>query len=225
MADFTVAKALLRDEQTTATACYRALDQLLGTGWLSWEPESIWLDLNHDDVDVPVVNREKIMAARALITTGRFWFDAQAFEKTAISFNHELNTHLGVEDAPVMFINWAVFEAELLQKEVEGMTLEFDREPIKYTAIQLFREGFVLAPEMLAWAEPDLIKMNSCDAHELAKKVRQIWAAVPPEEDLTGVRFTETDIGVQLARLAMVHVHFNRMLQARKKQLAALRGD
>lgn len=222
MANKAAAKALLRSEEATASACYKALDILLGSGWLSWEPESIWLDLNQDYIDVPVVNREKIMAARSLITTGRFWFDAQAFEKTAISFNNELNTHFGVEDAPVMFIHWAVFESDLLHKEVEGMTLEFDREPIKYTAIQLHREGFLIAPEMLSRAEPDLFKLNKAHDAELSKKIRQLWATVPPEEDLTGVRFTETIIGVQLARLAMVHVHFNKMLQTRKKQLAAL---
>jgi len=220
----TAAKALVQDEQTTASACYYALDLLLGPTWQAWEPESIWLELDDDGLDIPVINREKIMAVRSLFTTGRFWFDAQAFEKTAISFNNEYNTHVGVEDAPVAFINWAVFEADLLHKEVEKMTLEFDREPTNYTAIQLHREGYLITPEMLSWAEPYLTKLNCCGNDELNKKIRQLWASVPTDEDLTGVRFTETVIGVQLARQAVVRVHFDKMLRLRRKQLAALRS-
>lgn len=196
-----------------------AVFRLFSNAWLNWEPETIWLELNHLGVDVPLGNRQQIMAARSLLTTGRFWYDANAFEVACIAFNNETPTYFGLEDVPVVFINWAVFEANLIHHEFLHSTLEFDREPICYTAIQLYREGFVIAPAMLEMAQSELTKRLPKEASKLANTVREAWAAAPRGTALSDAAYPETPAGVQLARLAVVQTHFETQLRLREKQL------
>jgi hypothetical protein len=213
------AKAALRVEETCASACLRALRCLFDTQWLSWEPETVWLELHHMGVDVPVGNRNQIMAGRSLITTGRFWYDATAFEAACIAFNNDEPTFFGIEDAPVAYINWAVYEADRIHKDFENEVLEFDREPIAYTAVQLYREGFVIAPEHLEMAQEELNKALPTEVKALQKLVREGWATAPRGQALLDAAFPETPAGVQLARLAAVQLHFDRRLRILEEQI------
>lgn len=219
------AKAALRDEDTGAYPCLLAMDALLGPLWMQWEPETLWLELDHEGVDVPVSNREQIMAGRALITTGVFWYDAIAFEKTCIAFNNEESLHVGMEDAPVAYISWAVDEAQQIHRHYEQEeTLEFDREPAQYIAIQLYREGFAITPDNLKWVTPYLHKQFK-QYHSIVKleqTIREAWAVAPRGENLADAAFPETPEGVQLARLAAVHLYYLNRSKDQAKQLAAL---
>jgi len=220
------AKAALRDEKTCASACMFAMDALLGSSWRAWEPETLWLSLTRMRVHVPDENREQIMAARSLITTGRFYYDMHAFEKTCMSFNNEEGNYDALDDAPVMYISWAVAEAEMIHRFYEdGETGVLDREPVCYTAIQLHRAGFVQAPTPLGWAQKELDKHNANDAacKKLCATVREGWAAAPRGDDLLSAAFPETPEGVQLARLAAVHVYHERRRKEREQQLAKLK--
>ena len=220
-------KAALRDAQTCASACMYAMDELLGSTWMNWEPETLWLSLSRMRVSVPIGNREQIMAARSLITTGRFYYDMHAFEKTCMSFNNEEGNYEALDDAPVMYISWTVTEAEMIHRFYEnGETLELDREPVGYTAIQLHRAGFVQAPTPLGWAQKELDKHNACDAacKKLQADVREAWAAAPRGKDLLDAAFPETPAGVQLARLAAVHVYHEKRRKEREQQLAKLKA-
>lgn len=214
------AKNALRDDQTCASACLVAMDKLLGSQWMAWEPETLWLELKHLKVDVPVGNREQIMAARSLDTTGRFYYDMHAFEKTCMTFNNEEGNFDALDDAPVAFICWTVMEAGYIDKD----QIEYDREPVLYTAIQLHREGFVVAPSPVTWAQEALDRLNACDeaCKKLKAEVRAGWADAPRGSELLDAPFPETPAGVQLARLAAVHVYYERRNKERKQQLAAL---
>lgn len=224
MPSLTAHKNTLREETSSATACMRALDVLLGPQWVAWEPETLWMDLSRQGVAVPLSNREQIMAGRSLVTTGRFWYDALAFEKTCVVFNNEEATHLGIEDAPVAYIAHAVKEAEAIHKYYENETLEFDREPLTYTAIQLQREGFIVAPEELEWAQTALDRLlnKTVELKTLKQQIREGWAAAPKGKTLLDAAFPETPAGVQLARLAAVKLHCSNRAQEQVKQLIAL---
>jgi hypothetical protein len=221
------AKKALADENTGATPCMLALDALLEPTWFAWEPETIWLELKHKKVDVPISNREQILAGRSLLTTGRYWYDAHAFERTAIAFNNEEATDAGLEDAPVHFICWAVTEATQIYRHYQGQeTLEFDREPEMYIAVQLQREGFIIPPDQIKWVEPYLDGLFSIPQQakrkELKQLVREGWAAAPRGEQLLDSAFPETPAGVQLARLAAVHVYCLNRSKEQARQLAQL---
>jgi hypothetical protein len=204
-----------------------AMDELLGSSWRAWEPETLWLTLDRMRVSVPVGNREQIMAARSLLTTSRFYYDMHAFEKTCIVFNNEEANYEALDDAPIMYISWAVAEAEMIYRHYEGgETLELDREPVCYTAVQLHRAGFVQAPTPLGWAQKELDKHNASDVacKKLQATVREGWAAAPRGKDLLSAAFPETPEGVQLARLAAVHVYHERRRREREQQLAKLKA-
>lgn len=218
------AKAALRNEDSHAFTCLLAVKALLSDSWLAWEPESIWLELQHLKVNVPLSNREQILAGRSLITTGRFWYDMHAFERTCIAFNNEEPTNLGIEDAPVAYICWAVKEADDIYRHFEnGEVIELDREPMLYSVIQMFREGFALAPAPLQWVQRYLNDRHAKDADTLTQEVKEGWAAAPKDlSKLKKAAFPETPAGVQLARLAAVHIHTQERTREREQQLAKL---
>lgn len=218
------AKSILREEESCATACMYSMDKLLGSTWMPWEPETLWLTLDRMRVTVPVGNREQILAARSLITTGRFYYDMHAFEKTGMAFNNEEGNYDSLDAPPVMYLAWAVTEADMIHKKYEGDSLVLDREPREYTAIQLHREGFIVPPSQLDWAQSLLTGHNANDAQ--AKKLQQEittgWAAAPRGKTLLDAAYPETPAGVQLARLAVVQIYCDRRRAEREKQLASL---
>ncbi len=204
-------KSLLSDENTCASAVLYAAEKLLGPGVFLWEPQTIWLELKHQGIDLPVSNREKLMAARNLVTTGRFWYDASVFEKTCTAFNDEESQFEGVEDVPVMCLDWAVWEAHEIAKHYSILeTAEFDRECTSYCSIQLYRENFVIAPEQLTWVQDSLDRHYPKEVTKLQKIVKDGWAAAPrSSEKLRNAAFPETPEGVQVAHLAAVQHYFN----------------
>ena len=206
-----ILKSLLISENTCASAVLYAAEKLLGPGVFLWEPQTIWLELKHQGIDLPVTNREKLMAARNLVTTGRFWYDASVFEKACTAFNNEEAQFEGVEDVPVMSLNWAVWEAHEIAKHYGILeSAVFDRECSAYCSVQLYRENFVIAPEELSWVQDSLTKKYSKEISKLQKSVKDGWAAAPKSsKELLNAAFPETPEGVQVAHLAAVQHYFN----------------
>lgn len=219
------AKQALAKDATGASACLYGIEALLGTQWMVWEPQTLWIELSKQGIDISEGNRSQIMAARALISTQRFWYDANVFEKTCTAFNNEEIQADALEDAPVAYITWAVWEAEEILKHHElSHDVEFDREPIEYTGVQLFREGFVIPPPGLSWASAALDKHYPSERKELQSKIRKAWAAAPSSDKLKDAAYPETLEGVQLARLAAVQRYFDARKKSYLKDLAALQA-
>jgi hypothetical protein len=218
------AKKALALEETCASACVVAINQLYENHWLVWEPETIWIEADKAGIDIPVGNRGQLMAARNLVTSARYWYDAHAFAATCIAFNNEEALHMGIESAPVAYINWAVHEAKLIYEIFLRATTvpDLDREPVKYAAVQLNLEGFVFAPPLLAFAQRELNKLCAADCADLRNTVQKGWADAPKGKDLDEAAFPETAAGVQLARLAALQRYFDKREESRLKQLAAL---
>lgn len=220
------AREALAKEITCASACAHAMEILLDQAWLLWEPETLWLELNHMGVDVPLGNRGQIMAARSLFSTGRFWYDAHAYAATCIAFNNEEAVHVSIEDAPVVYMNWAAYEASTIIKDLgDGDTPPaFEHEAVAYTAVQLVREGFAIAPKYLDFADHELSRLYPKENSKLRDQVRAGWASAPKTASLMEAPFPESAPGVQLARLAAVQAYFDMREQRRNKQLLALKA-
>lgn len=215
------AKRLLKDNDSCAFSCMRAADVLLTDSWFTWEPETIWLTLHDMHIEVPVGNRDQMLAGRSVVTTGRFMYDAVVFDKMAISFNNEYANYDGLEDAPVQYIAWANEEAYRIHQHYTGSNFEYDREPIAFTAVQLQQQGFVCAPEQLHWAQAALDKYYPDSVRELKKRVSTAWSEIS-KEDLKDHPYPETPLGVQLAKLAAVQLHFNEKKARLLRELASL---
>lgn len=212
-------KALLENEHTSAVALLQAARVLLGD-FLAWEPESIWLELHHQGVDLPDGNRAKLMAALTLHLVPSFYWDAITFEKTALAFAGAVPNADILEEAAPGQLAWAVVEAAWILRRANNAVWEFNSEPRAYAGVILNRAGFVLAPEQLAFAQPTLDRERH-HPHLLAE-VKARWAQVDKDQ-LPTLALQETAVDVQLARLAAVELHVRTCRQRATQDLAQLR--
>lgn len=196
-------KAALRDPTTPAVVLMKAAHAALGD-FLAWEPESIWLELERQGVDLPVENRAKLGAAIALRLVPSFYWDAVVFEKTAMAFDDAPPNPDILEEASPARLAWAVVEADMIIHAARDATWEFSHEPRAYTGVVLARAGFVLAPEQLAFAQSALNRERH-HTH-LLEEVKERWAGVDKSR-LEDLHLEETPVDVQIARLAGVELH------------------
>lgn len=222
MANKKEAAKLLRDNNSSAFACMRAMDALFTEQWLVWEPETCWLTLARQGVTVSTGNRAQLMAGRGLLIHGRYWYDAILYEKTVMALNNEEPQLSDVGEAPVAYMAWAASEAEMINKYYESEDLAFDYEVINYTTLRLFDDGYALAPETLRWCQRSLDEKLHSDALKLKNKVRKAWALMPKGEALKEEELPETDIGVHIAKLAAVDHYVSKRNNRLQLDLAAL---
>lgn len=202
------ARAILLDPTSTASGIDAAIRKLLDAV-SSFEPESIWLDLAARGIDPPLENRAKLLAAVTMETMPIFWWDGMAFEKTAIAFSSIIPQPDILQEASPAQIAWAVCEGRSLRLRLNLDVPEFEHEPAAYGAVVLNRGGFVVAPEELSFCQSrldDLTRGNK----DLKERVRKEWTQLG-ETTLTTHPFLETDVGVQLARLASVKLYVDMM--------------
>ena len=218
-ADPGAARRLLLDSTTTAVALLPACKQIIGD-FLSWEPESIWRELEHHKIELPEENRVKLQAAITLHLVPSFYWDGIVFENTVHAFDNEIPNPEALEEAPVTAVAWAVKEAAWVRQWLGDPPLKFEHESVAYTAIVLEREGFLVAPEQLAFAQ-DLLEKRNRNHTELVETVREQWQALDKSK-LNSHIFRETPEGVQLARLAMVELHIQDREKTTEKDLEAL---
>lgn len=215
------AKSILRDNDSCAYACMRAADIVLSDAWFVWEPETLWLDLHDRGIEVPVGNRDQILAGRSIVTTGRVIYDGIVFDKTCMSLNNEFTHFEALDDSPVEYISWGSEEIYRIYQHYTGSNYEYDREPTAFAGVQLYRQGFVVAPDNMMWAQSDLEGHYVSYPAELKKRIMLAWAAIS-KDDLKDHPYPETQLGVQLAKLAAVQLHFNEKKARLLRDLAKL---
>lgn len=212
---------LLADDDTVASAVCKALEAVVGEGWLLWEPESIWKELKYKGVDVPLGNRQQIMAARGLLVHGRFFYDGLVFDRSCAAFSNEVLDIDELDETLAMHLAWGVDEAKKLCDLFEDPFLEFDREVHTVVSAQLWEEGFIVAPDELTFAQGALDREWPQESRKLKKEVETLWNSLR-SHDLRQVPYPETAKGVQCARLAGVQVFLDERRGVRGKQLAHL---
>lgn len=219
------AKAILNDPEATATAVFLATYQLLsgrgqvGGAFLAWEPESIWLELKDAGVDLSIENRDKLLAAITILHGDAFHWDAAIFENTIEAFNDIPSAPDAVQEASPGEIAWGAFEAELFA-QFAGYVGNYDYEPTLYTALSMHRDGLVVAPELLAFAQEELDAANT-DAAILKANTISRWEEVDKTK-LENLELTETPEDVQVARLAAIHLYVGKRAQQLDAELANL---
>jgi len=209
-----VAEQLLRDPKTSAVALLKALDRLLGD-YETWEPESLWTELQHLGIDLATDTRAKIQAGITLHLMPGFYWDAVVFEKTAVALEGHLANPDILEEPSPAWLAWAVVEAEMIVKH----PIEFQHEPRAYTGVVLARAGFALAPTQLAFAQRALDRERHDD--DLRDAVAARWARVS-KDHLTQLELHETREDVQIARLAAVELHVRERKAAAERELRSL---
>jgi hypothetical protein len=216
------AAQLLTDAGASASGCLHALELLCGPGFRTWEPETLWLTLDRQSIDPPVINRDKILAAITLSIVPAFWWEVHAFENTVLAFNHVVSLADALQEATPAQMAWGVFEAEMIYSEDAGEKPSFDREPVIYVATVLHRAGYVRAPDLLQFAQRELDRLNRNGHGLTAADVDTAWKDLKkkPLEEKT---LSETALDVQLGRLASVELHVQAQLTRMRADLRALK--
>lgn len=185
-----------------------------------WEPETLWLTLEREGIEVPMCNRDKLQAGIALLLVPAFYWDGMVFEKTAIAFDCYESNPDALEEASSAQLAWAVKEAEWILTQHDSAPRPFAHEPMTYSALVMHREGLVLAPAQLAFAQEALDRLNSSSSLRTGVKAR--WDALD-KKNLANTVFEETEEDVQLARLAAIELHVLDKETSAAKSLALLR--
>lgn len=213
------AKGVIVDPEAVATAVHRAAELLLGNQIRNWEPESIWLGLQDHGLDLPVTNRDKIMAVNTLLVVPAFYWEVNAFEDTCLAFCNQIVIPDALQEASPAQLSWGVYEVELLM-QANNKDPEFDYEPAKYAAVSLHREGFLLAPELLVFSQKELDRLTRGN-DDLIPQVKERWEKLDKDK-LDTVEFQETPVDVQLAKLAAVHLYIDERAKQYQQDLAKL---
>jgi len=214
------ARRLLTTPTTSALALLAAARSLLGE-IIAWEPETLWLELERRGLEVPLPNRAKLQAALALVLVPSFYWDAVVFEKTALAFDHVVPNPGALEEASSAQLAWATTEAARVVAHHGDPPRDFTHEPAAYVGVVLHREGLLVAPAELAFAQPQLERLNRTGDVGLRERVKAAWRALG-KANLTTHAFTETPLDVQLARLAAAELHVREREAQAATELAAL---
>lgn len=207
------AVSILRDARASAVAILRAIEIVAGDV-LEWEPESAWLELDRQGIDLPVESRAKAMAGQALRLVPAFYWDAIVFEKTATSLDGLPPLPDILEEATPAQMAWAVAEAAMIA-EPRG----FLHEPAAYAGVVLARAGFAVAPAQLVFAQEALDRQRPRNGLRAAVEAR--WSRVD-KGHLDRLALVETIEDVQVARLAAVELHVRERSEAARRELGSL---
>jgi len=206
------AVSILKDVNCSATDVLLSSFSLIGNQFLSWEPESIWKELEDKGVELPLENRDKLQACLTCIKGDSFFWDALGFEKIISAFNSIPISSDTIQEMTPAQIAWGVLEATVISN-FAGNDHDFDYEPAKYTAVSLHRAGFVLAPSLLVFAQYDLDGLNRDNDKELKQEVIKKWGQLD-KSALEKVELGEDPTDIQVARLVAVDLYLSTRLQA-----------
>lgn len=189
------------------------LDDLLGSEWREWEPETIKTSLAKEAGAEPGDGvMDKIMAVKlALFRPELFYGRWQAFEKMAVAFNDRRPEMTDTERLSADEMANAVAIAQKLAGEGD-----FTPEVAAYVAAHLFDEGLVVAPPHLLFADAKLASLVRDQG--LRRKVvlayESALKSMPSDE-------SEDPIEIQARRMVRTHIYVMDRLDQGREQLGS----
>lgn len=164
------------------------ITKVLGGEWLEWEPETVWSEIRRlSGAPVSHILKNKINAAKVLLTSTYFWRDNLVFEKVVLALN----------DVMPMFDRYQgpspgmIARAVRISKEIRD--LEFSDEVKRYIAVVCLNDGLAVLPGHLEFVKGhlDSISPNKTD-----------WADLVNNKEDEG--YTKELLGVQTAKARAV---------------------
>ncbi len=202
------ARSLLLDpDNNTAAGLYLAARALYGIEILSWEPETIWLTMEDDGIDLPVGERNKLQAAITLQTNPAFYWDNIVFQQTVQALSDAPFDPEALQEVHPAHMDWAIYEAGVIRglDPDSPEVPDFDNDIQTYVGVCLRRAGYVVTPKSLRFAQDDLDKSILSDVATFQKEVRKAWESLDKTK-LEQTEFAENRLGVQLSHLASCYL-------------------
>jgi len=213
------------DDSRCAGVIYAATRRAYGLEVLSWEPETIWLTMEKDGIDLSISSRDKLLAAIALIVNPQFYWDHIVFENTVHAFVGNVSNPDVIQECHPIEMAWTVYEADVIRgMDPEGKShTEFDEDVQQYIAVCLQRAGFICAPEELEVVDDNLAELLPNDAKNLRKEVKYAWEKLD-KGVLQRTEFAENPLGVNLSRLAGTYVYIEDLAKSMGQDFLDLKG-
>lgn len=155
------------------------LDQHLESGWLYWEPATVWSEIERIFKVKPIPEVcNKINAIKVFKTTPLFYTDAPAFENVVLAIND-----LSVDPAVLQVASpeEMVYAIKVL-KPIEDRKQEFSHEVIVYIQVACRQIGLLAYPPELKFAQP---KYEGA-LEDLAKEIKPVYVD-PAKIDYTNI--------------------------------------
>lgn len=160
---------------------YKAvLDKHLGPEWISWEPETCWVELDRVFKVRPTENvANKINAMKAFLMTDAFYTNAPAFENIVLAIN---DLFVDPQTLQVCSPEEMVYAMKVLAP-LETKKRVFGKEIESYVQVACKQVGLLSYPQELKFAEP---KYEGALA-KLAVSIKPVY--VEPEKiDYTNIQ-------------------------------------
>ncbi len=219
-------KALLKDPQVSLSVAWAAFKDLFGDGVITWEPDTIRLELRRRGITDHHGLLSKLLGAQTIITTRSWTYDhdelfAFALACDGVPAAGEMDQHPTPEQ-----LCWAMKEIAALTDDTPDEDHGFDQDTIDPAiCVILMDEGMCVPPNELHFCW-DVLEQLIDDSHQkLMTSVTGAWAKLKGEP-LDVLRreiseMEETAVSVQLSRLADCRLFVAEAEERRAQQLAA----
>lgn len=203
------AQFYLCDPRTAPETVWHSFHAVLGPNVATWLPETIraFSAKSHTGFEFAQENFDKFFAVRDLLYRQTCMWEMHAFENTVRAFNGLSVDADSMQECDAKHMAWAVnCMWELLQNTESGSYLPrdvktasqfaqyFHYEVIEYVATSLFRDGIIIAPTPLEFAQEHLDALYRGNGNEsLQAKTR---AALSKNE--RGALPTDEEVAAQL---------------------------
>ncbi len=183
------ARTILLEPTSPAPLMYLAAHAFYGPTVAAYEPDTLWTML-----DVPVMNRDKLLAALTLDVSPSFYWDLRVFGHTCLAFNDQaVHVERVPQPLPEHIVS-AIIDAQLIFQLDSDVEPVFDDEVAAYVAACFVHEGLTYAPPLVSFAQDHVLRLLSPEGRKLGAEMKVAASEEHPSAD------PESALGVQLAR-------------------------
>lgn len=183
---------------------------------LNWDPETVLLELEEDHhVKVPQANLDKILAAREVFTSDRFFKDLRDFVDLCNVLSGDTFDPTSLDPADAVECAWGITEAMLLNPPDDDEN-PFADEIVGYVGMVCREEGILSPPDVLRIGDlkdrtAEILSAWADDAETVAE-VKRVAAARTADLTQT-VRERLTLLVRQIEALPLVHGDASRLVE------------
>jgi hypothetical protein len=176
------------------------LDSRWDDEWYDWEIETINQTAKMEsDIEISRVNQDKIMALKILKNTDLFFEEHRVFEKVCMSFSGRQVDWGHVQEPKTHEIAACIGLVERYIKESA-----FSDEVAAYVAASAVRDGFVMLPSVLSFAEFPFSKQLAANiGDDIIGKQQRLMNALDSEDS----GMLEPEDAVQYMRIIKCQYH------------------
>jgi len=164
-------KQAIKEPSTTATVLLVIAADHFGTELLTWDPETIKIEMDERFGEIPNHSFNKLMAAVEITTTNSFYEELPAFIRLCnILYNGTFDPR-EFDPADVGEVAWGVTESLLLWPPEDKNEEPFAKDIIVYIAHAVAEEGIMVPP--------DVLRLGTIDKQMVWNKVQGTFSDDP----------------------------------------------